>query len=164
MKYYVRNKGFSFEPKIEPISEAIKEFNVPSQSANSLEPNLVDPLDPLQLLIKQKNFRQEKYLELVKQFMEKHCEYEFMQMISHNDIKAAYNNFIRNSSDAVKNLNISFALTPKDISSLDNRFTYKRVHICKSCNNRQFTGCCDEYHIKNRTSLYFMVNIKLKEL
>lgn len=152
MKYCVRNKGFSIEPKIEAVNEPINEV---------IKEELTKPTN-LELIIKQKNFRQEKYLELVKQFMEEHCEYEFMNMISHNDIKTAYNNFIRNSNNAVKNLNISFALTPKDISSLDNRFTYKRVHICKSCGNRQFTGCCDDYHIKNRTSLYFMINIKLK--
>lgn len=148
MKYCARNKGFPIEPKIETVNEPV--IAVIKEPTN------------LELIIKQKNFRQEKYLELVKQFMEEHCEYEFMNMISHNDIKTAYNNFIRNSNDAVKNLNISFALTPKDISSLDNRFTYKRVHICKSCGNRQFTGCCDDYHIKNRTSLYFMINIKLR--
>lgn len=152
MKYCVRNKVFSIEPKIEAVNEPVNEV---------IKEELTKPTN-LELIIKQKNFRQEKYLELVKQFMEEHCEYEFMNMISHNDIKTAYNNFIRNSNDAVKNLNISFALTPKDISSLDNRFTYKRVHICKSCGNRQFTGCCDDYHIKNRTSLYFMINIKLK--
>jgi hypothetical protein len=154
MKFCGRNKGFYIEPKIEPVNEPVIE--TPS--------SLIKEPTNLELIIKQKNFRQEKYLELVKQFMEKHCEYEFMNMISHNEIKAAYNNFIRNSSDSVKNLNISFALSPKDINSLDNRFTYKRVHICKSCGNRQFTGCCDEYHIKNRTSLYFMINIKLREL
>lgn len=146
---FARNKVLIFEPKQEAKLEQKNETKT-------------DVENNLELIIKQKNFRQEKYLELVKKFIEEHCEYEFMNMITQNEIKEAYNKFLRESNDSIQNLNISFSLSPKDIQSLDNRFTYKRVHICKSCEKRQFTGCCDDYHIKNRTSIYYMINLKLK--
>ena len=42
---------------------------------------------------------------------------------------------------------ITFSLNAQDIMKLDNRFVYKRCYICKSCYNRHFNGCCDEYNI-----------------
>lgn len=147
MKLLGRNKVILIEPKEEKTLD---------------QKDKVENASNLDLIIKQKNFRQEKYLQLLKKFIEECCDYEFMNMISHNEIKEAYNKFLRESDDPIKNLNISFSLSSKDIPSLDNRFTYKRVHLCKSCGKRQFTGCCDNYNIKNRTSIYYMINLKLK--
>lgn len=148
MKYSGRNKVLFYEPQLDSKEE--------NKEVSKQETNL-------ELIIKQKNFRQEKYLELVKRFIDENCDYEFMKITSHDEIKKAYNHFLRNIEDSSKNLNISLAISVRDIASLDNRYTYKRVHLCKSCNRRQFSKCCDDYNIKNRKSVYYMVNLKLKD-
>ena len=118
----------------------------------------------VQDIIAQKTFKQEKYLELVKQFIDQTCEYKFMNMVAHIDVRNAWNQFLRINHDKIKHLNIAWALTPGDISKLDNRFTYKRVHICKSCKHKQYSKCCDDYALKHRTTHNYMVHMALKSL
>jgi len=135
----------------------------PDQPKEQLPPVIETPKsNPVQDLIAQKTFKQEKYLELVKQFMDQTCEYKFMNMVAHLEVRDAWNQFLRVNNDKIQHLNIAWALTPGDISKLDNRFTYKRVHICKSCGHKQYSKCCDDYLLKNRTTHNYMVHMALK--
>ena len=110
-------------------------------------------------IIKQKNFRQEKYLQLVKQWMDTNYEYEYMSMSGMEELRQNYSAFIKKNAD-LNNYFCTFSLNLKDIPQLDNRYIYKRCCICKSCNTRHFKNCCDAYHIKNRMARTFIVNMK----
>ena len=150
---YARNKVLFTEPLVEPIVESIPLI----ENSDTKEKET-----KLQNIINQNNFRQEKYLELVKQFIDTHCEYEYMNMISHQSMREKWNEFIRDNYDKIKHLNIAWGITASDIPKLDDRFAYKRVHICKSCSKKQYAKCCNDYEINNRRSTYFMIHMKLK--
>lgn len=133
----------------------------PVQTVEHVNPIIQDK-DIVKDIIAQKNFRQEKYLEMVKKFMDQTCEYSFMNMIPHQTIKDAWSQFLRDNNDQIKHLNIAWGLTPADISKLDPRYTYKRVHICRSCNQKQFSKCCEDYNPKTKSSHNYMIHMALK--
>jgi hypothetical protein len=118
--------------------------------------------DKTNAIIKQKIFKHEEYLKLLSRFIDEHCEYKFMNMISLKEVKDAYYKFLNENYDTFKHLNITPSISPKDINLLNKSYEFKRVHVCKSCNNKQFSRCCDGYELKNRTSVYYLINLKLK--
>jgi len=141
---------------IEPetsLSRFAEEQPIPSHT-------VISPIS-INNLIAQNNYRQKKYLELVKQFIDSRCEYSFMEMVPHSHIRDAWSKFLSSESENIKHLNIAWNITPADIARLDNRYSYKRVHICKSCKNKQFSKCCDQYAAQNRTSHNYMIHMRL---
>jgi hypothetical protein len=162
MKFTARYLSPPNAPVVNVKQEASQEEKDKQEEDAKQEEEAKKQAKNLDLIIKQKIFRQSKYLELIKEFMDKHCEYEFLNMVPHHDLKHAYSEFLRENNYYEKNLNISLALTPSDIQKLDTRYSYKRVHLCGSCRKKQYSGCCGNYNIRNRRSVYYMVNIKLK--
>lgn len=128
-------------------------------SAKAPPPNQIDLR--LEQAIELKNFRQREYLKMVSRFIQDRCEYVMSHMISNAEVKQAWSEFLRDNRSIVDSISISWRLSPIDIATVDNRFTYKRIHICGSCGHRQFAKCCDGYIPSNRTSAYAMINMKI---
>ena len=53
-------------------------------------------------------------------------------------------------------------LNPQSIESVDSRYSYKNINICKSCKSKHQKNCCKQYTRTNRTSTNIVYNICLK--
>jgi len=130
------------EKEIEPQKEQIKQQN----------PTVLD-------IVKMKSFKQEKYLELVKKWLEMNYEYDYLHIESLEDLRDNYAIFLKENINLNEHF-ITFSLNIADIPKLDNRYILKRCYICKSCKTRHFKKCCEEYDSKNRVAKSFIVNLR----
>ncbi len=118
----------------------------------------------LKQMIAKKTFREEQYFRILKKFIDSECDFEYMVMTSLDDIKDAWRVFLENLDDPAKNMNISLSISPKDIASIDPRFSFVRIHLCKYCGQKIYKGCCSNYsRSKGRKTKYSMVNLVLKK-
>jgi len=115
---------------------------------------------------KEKEIKHKKYIEVLTDFLNEHYEYTPCYYINKNDLIKDYNDYI-SKSDKVKNFNGLFGLILKDIPLINNQYIYKDINYCKSCHNKYFKNCCDNYkpNGKKRENSYrikCILNIKKK--
>lgn len=133
-------------------------------ATNTLQGNHIGAnVKSIESVMQQKNYRQEKYLELVKRWIEDCCEYSYLSCVTQSEMIESYSKFLKKNIDLNRTL-VTFSLNCQDIPKLDHRFYYKRAYICKTCKTRHFKACCGDYHIKNRTNIHFMINMKIKPI
>ena len=117
--------------------------------------------NPYDLIIKQKNFQRDMYIDFLKKFISECCDYDYQHIISIDEVKKHYSKYLHKNHDFIKQYNVSFAITPSDICKLDPRFEYKILTTCKHCLKKQYVGCCPEYIRNDRTKGTFICNLKL---
>lgn len=160
------NRAPLFEP--ERCFSHLNNDSVQSQvqeSVSIIEPKYEIPSggNTVNKILEQKKFRQEKYLNVLRKFMDDCCEYDFCNMTSNQEVKQAYYEYIKNIDEYDSTFNINYRISVPDIALLDDRYVYKRIKFCSSCNHKQYSGCCENYKKTNCSALYYIVNLKLKK-
>jgi hypothetical protein len=140
------------EKEIDPQKEQTKQQNPTPQPGLRINPTVLD-------IVKMKSFKQEKYLELVKKWLEMNYEYDYLHIESLEDLRDNYAIFLKENINLNEHF-ITFSLNIADIPKLDNRYILKRCYVCKSCKTRHFKKCCEEYDSKNRVAKSFIVNLR----
>lgn len=154
---YSRFRGLGHKTVDEFIREPVAVAGTTNLHGDGIDPKSIEAV------MKQKNYRQEKYLELVKKWIEDCCEYSYLSCVTQAEMIESYSKFLQKNIDLNKTL-VTFSLNCQDIPKLDHRFYYKRAYICKTCKTRHFKACCGNYHINNRTNIHFMINMKIRPI
>jgi len=131
------------------VPDVIDIEEIPKEEASRLDSKLI---------------KYNKYIEVLTDFLNENYEYTPCYYINKNDLIKDYNDYI-SKSDKVKNFNGLFGLVLKDIPLINNQYIYKDIDFCKSCNNKYFKNCCDDYkpNDKKRENSYrikCILNIK----
>lgn len=116
------------------------------------EIEIIENINNQHIKILQKKHQPTENKQLFKTFLEKHTRYKKDNVITINELRNHFSNYIGKKINKVDlgtfyQVNFEYIIEKRD--------------ICKNCRNIHKKGCCENYGSKQKTSAYIVKNIEL---